>query len=82
MAGRMIHIDAAQYGRRPGEPLLPIRVGHRTNQVNADEVTRGPRDALQRPISLWDIRDVLYCHQGLTAVGFDKSKITGIMGGT
>ena len=78
----MIHIDAAQYGRRLREPLLPIHVRRRANQVNAGEVAVGPRNALQRPISLWDIRDVLYCHQGLTAVGFDKSKFTGIMGGT
>ncbi|NNV45478.1 hypothetical protein GTA56_04325 [Roseobacter sp. HKCCD8191] len=78
----MIHIDAAQYGRRPGEPLLPIRVGHRTNHFDADEVAVGPRDVLQRPISLWDIRDVPYWRQSLTAVGFDKSKITGIMGDT
>ena len=78
----MIHIDAAQYGRRPGEPLLPIRVQRRANQVNAGEVTVGPREVLQRPISLWGIRDVPCWRQGLTAVGFDKSKITGIMGGT
>ena len=58
----MIHIDAAQYGRRLREPLLPIHVRRGANQVNAGEVARGPRDVLQRPISLWDIHDFLYCH--------------------
>ena len=79
----MIHIDAAQYGRRLREPLLPIHVRRMANQVNVGEVAVGPtRDVLQRPISLWDIRDVPYWRQSLTAVGFDKSKITGIMGDT